>query len=68
MRTGFFVINIWKKDVDLKQLDADQLKSYTDVGLWECVARNNPQASKSGAVDPDIILRHQMHIQKTKNL
>ena len=24
--------------------------------LWECVARSNPQASKSGAFDPDIIL------------
>ena len=23
---------------------------------WECVARSNPQASKSGAFDPDIIL------------
>ncbi|GMU12100.1 hypothetical protein WAL17_05300 [Waltera acetigignens] len=23
---------------------------------WECVARNNPQASKSGAFDPNIVL------------
>ena len=23
---------------------------------WECVARNNPQVSKSGAFDPDIIV------------
>ena len=26
------------------------------IGLWECVARNNPQVSKSGAFDPDIII------------
>ena len=26
------------------------------VGWWECVARSNPQASKSGVFDPDIIL------------
>ena len=25
------------------------------VGLWECVARSNPQVSKSEAFDPDII-------------
>ena len=25
-------------------------------GLWECAARNNPQASRSGTFDPDIIL------------
>ena len=25
------------------------------VGLWECVARSNPQASKSGVFAPDII-------------
>ena len=24
--------------------------------IVECVARNNPQASKSGAFDPDIII------------
>ena len=24
---------------------------------WECVARNNPQASKSGAFDPNIVRR-----------
>ena len=24
--------------------------------LWECAARNNPQASKSGAFEPDIII------------
>ena len=23
---------------------------------WECVARNNPQASKSGVFDPDIVI------------
>ena len=26
------------------------------AGLWECAARNNPQASRSGAFVPDIIL------------
>ena len=29
---------------------------YYDVGLWECVARSNPWASKSGAFDPDIYI------------
>ena len=26
------------------------------MGLWECAARNNPQASKSGTFEPDIII------------
>ena len=26
------------------------------AGLWECAARNNPQASRSGAFAPDIIV------------
>gem|GEM_PF-3107647 len=41
---------------------------YANIGgeLWECVARNNSQVSKSGTFDPDIIymlLRKMQHYQ-----
>ena len=29
---------------------------------WECVARNNPQSSKSGAFDPDIIVMQKKYL------
>ena len=37
------------------------------IGLWECVARNNPQASKSGAFVSDINLLFQFFPLKGVN-